>query len=358
MPEILTNIGCEPGSKECGETRIKRQIQTVFGDGSDGSEPGNCWATCIAMVVGVPLSEVPNFMAMENHDEATQKWLADRGYSLSFWWRKPDKPVCIASGPAARGFQHVVVLERDAEGNETVHDPHPSEAGLIKEEGWYVIEKSEPCPSCLASESAARELRERAEKAEAEWDHWKARYEQEVKDGNARFAEMDDRCHHAEHDLVVTKDRADKSESECAALRERLDRAEGLLDMVARGCYQGCLGKMVSDIEAFLNATPTPTVSKTETVGIAPAPELTEEELTDLQSMDKHGFVTAVEGSHDDQQLSMLAYKGLALRTSRHGFAEYRLTPAGREAARLFADRQTATPATEGERVNEEVQKG
>jgi hypothetical protein len=67
--------------------------------------------------------------------------------------------------------------------------------------GGEEIINNKRTPSCLAAEAKATELRERAEKAEAEWDHWKGRYEQAVKEGNARFAEMDDRCHRTEYAL-------------------------------------------------------------------------------------------------------------------------------------------------------------
>jgi hypothetical protein len=277
-------------------------------------------------------------------------------------------------------------------------------------------------PSCLAAESEARELRERAEKAEGEWDHWKARYEQEVKDGSARFAEMDDRCHHAEHDVIVAKERADKSESECATLcdrlrttaqilideigaegpknaecaareavqliknqrselailRERLDRAEGLLDealkdlvvtrlnITAAVAYDSkwsgvkeALTPTIEGIRGYFKETLTPTPdatppTQTETVAeapaAAPAPELTEEERKVLEGIIKEGsgYLARCSTSQFSAAVRIADY---GLWVEKDGNAI--LTPAGREV--LARDGQT--PAIQAA-VNEEAQKG
>jgi len=135
---------------------VKPIYQTIFGNGADGSEPGNCFAACIASVLELPLPEVPNFMigapppSYPWDDETADVWLREffwrvnaflRPHGLYLfemefedalppyvWTMVPPGGYWIAGGPAARGHQHVVVM-RD---REMVHDPHPSGDGLEK----------------------------------------------------------------------------------------------------------------------------------------------------------------------------------------------------------------------------------
>ena len=126
--------------------------QTTFGDGSDGSEPGNCFAACVASLLGRPLPEVPNFCAAGDEGRwwaALQTWLSPLGwYAIDLTWSSDpgqeipgsvwgtgyiaEGALLIGSGPAVRGFDHSVVLRATPRGPEVVHDPHPSRAGLIR----------------------------------------------------------------------------------------------------------------------------------------------------------------------------------------------------------------------------------
>lgn len=124
--------------------------QTTFGDGADGTEPGNCFAACLASLLGVPLAAVPNFALAgeEGWWRELQAWLSPRGwYALDMKWGGIDEEVpagvwssgyvapgslLIASGAAARGLRHCVLVRAAEDGPETLHDPHPSRAGLLR----------------------------------------------------------------------------------------------------------------------------------------------------------------------------------------------------------------------------------
>lgn len=120
------------------------QHQTVFGAGK-----GNCFATCIACILDLPVEDVPNFCG-DNPGEngewhrATNRWLAPRGlryieFSYGDWVAdNHGLPGChvIVSGPGPRGCDHATVW---LDGKLT-HDPHPSGDGLLEPKyvGFFV----------------------------------------------------------------------------------------------------------------------------------------------------------------------------------------------------------------------------
>lgn len=120
------------------------QHQTIFGDGK-----GNCFATCIACILDLPVEDVPNFCGDYWSDDGewfrqTNKWLAQHGLryiELGFgdwvfnYHGVPDVDV-IVSGPGPRGCDHAVIW-RDGK---LAHDPHPSGAGLVEPKyvGFFV----------------------------------------------------------------------------------------------------------------------------------------------------------------------------------------------------------------------------
>ena len=122
---------------------MKPVKQTTFGDGSDGTESGNCMAAAIASILELPLEEVPNFCQHKDWYQRLCDWLRPRGYAylemvVQEDMRAPDfdwTPYHVSTlgyhlivGPAARGLMHVVV----GYAGRTVHDPHPSSAGLLE----------------------------------------------------------------------------------------------------------------------------------------------------------------------------------------------------------------------------------
>lgn len=118
---------------------ITRLDQTQFGD-----KKGNCWATCIAMLLGLNDPEVvPNFCVVWPKDGEwfwrASDFVSRHGYrlvetpmgsdALQFWVPRALNGVhWIASGPGPRGCDHAVIFK----GDKLWHDPHPSRAGLIE----------------------------------------------------------------------------------------------------------------------------------------------------------------------------------------------------------------------------------
>lgn len=106
-------------------------FQTTFGDGSDGSEPGNCQAACIATLLDLPITEVPNFAKVRSKfQEEQDTFLAKHGLWLMYTEEEPctvNTVHYIGSGMSSRGLRHAVVMLD----GEIIHDPHPSQAGLV-----------------------------------------------------------------------------------------------------------------------------------------------------------------------------------------------------------------------------------
>lgn len=127
--------------------------QTIF-----DFENGNCFATCIASILDLPLNLVPNFCAKgsdtfdvdgvrENWYRRAELWLAERGWSaVMFDWQANSPGLilpnawAVISGKSPRNAEkHHAVVGRvrsryflDSAGPahqlsyELVHDPHPA----------------------------------------------------------------------------------------------------------------------------------------------------------------------------------------------------------------------------------------
>lgn len=121
----------------------KPQKQNQFG------EQGNCLSACLASLLNLPLTEVPNFFEACNWDEhksdlkwakAVEKFLADFGLGIMEFSYHPSFSVLLqgkymVSGPSPRGYNHAVIYEK----GRLVFDPHPEGGGLIKEEGVSLL---------------------------------------------------------------------------------------------------------------------------------------------------------------------------------------------------------------------------
>ena len=119
-----------------------KHTQQIIGDPAraDGhnteGRPGDCWKTCIASLLELPMDEVPHFV--EYGDlwwDVTQAFIKSHvGNDLELrWWEDVSAvpaghPFLIGTGVSPRGdFQHAVIVDRSAT---VVHDPHPSRLGL------------------------------------------------------------------------------------------------------------------------------------------------------------------------------------------------------------------------------------
>jgi hypothetical protein len=113
---------------------MKPLRQTIFGNGK-----GNCFPTCLASILEVPLEGTPNFCSdyPDTWWTETQKWLLVRGLvAIEVFlhdglkcvdWAPPVH--CVLTGKSPRGdFLHCVVGRTSEFGGfEMVHDPHPDD---------------------------------------------------------------------------------------------------------------------------------------------------------------------------------------------------------------------------------------
>lgn len=118
--------------------------QTILHDPEQPDVMGNCWQTCIASLLGLPLDQVPHFVqeheSMTEVEDATQAWLAGRGLAMVrvgiMWLDQHPDQLSMLEGRSPRDVAHVVI----GRGIETLHDPHPSRAGLsTKTAGWVFV---------------------------------------------------------------------------------------------------------------------------------------------------------------------------------------------------------------------------
>lgn len=117
---------------------------------------GNCLAACLASLLEMPISEVPNIETLYGIDnnyywEVLWRWLGHIGYEIStderfrcfhgdeskseFKEQLKDK-YYLVSGKSQRGFQHICIYKN----GELVHDPHPSKEGIVTEEYFESLE--------------------------------------------------------------------------------------------------------------------------------------------------------------------------------------------------------------------------
>lgn len=118
---------------------MKSVLQTEFG------EKGNCTSACIASILELPISEVPNFTVdvngeLDNDDAAFSRvsvWLKKRELLYKWFYYKPWMQGLIefkcgyhmigGKSPRNTGLGHMVVgLD-----GKMVFDPHPDKAGLV-----------------------------------------------------------------------------------------------------------------------------------------------------------------------------------------------------------------------------------
>lgn len=136
---------------------MRELTQTVVG------ENGNCWQTCVACILDVDPSDLPNQATIERvigrHEDGRLKRAGDYHNPLSAYLRDHHgifaahlySPMHRAVRVTSMGGLHLaygetvrtptlgtdhVVIARDGV---TVWDPHPSRAGLTKVTGWGVF---------------------------------------------------------------------------------------------------------------------------------------------------------------------------------------------------------------------------
>ncbi len=138
---------------------MKPWHQTKF-----GYPDGNCFATCVACLLEIPVPEVPNFCGGSNPawlDDA-REFVANRSnFSLLMILGSPTMEVVaaelecysIVGGPSPRGsFDHSVIFL----GSRMVHDPHPDGTGIAGvPNDWLFFVARDPAFSSSAGSTPA-----------------------------------------------------------------------------------------------------------------------------------------------------------------------------------------------------------
>lgn len=143
--------------------------QTILAEREDGHSatgvPGNCLQTVVASMLDLDLDQVPHFALYVDWFAAMRRWARDRDADFTYFplpvpeqyaaawetlqtWGREHRAHVLLSGPSPRGpFWHVVVGNVDLE---TVHDPHPSRAGLLEVRDVIVYcQPYDPAPATL-----------------------------------------------------------------------------------------------------------------------------------------------------------------------------------------------------------------
>lgn len=126
--------------------------QTLFAPQIGTQATGNCYQVCVACILDLPVEEVPHFYGETDDIDLANanivKYLAAQGcYQIYMDWgyfmglyqkqliRLPEGNLVILGGKSPRGdFEHAVLGTVNPDGTYTiVHDPHPTDAGLVGE---------------------------------------------------------------------------------------------------------------------------------------------------------------------------------------------------------------------------------
>lgn len=136
-----------------------------------GMPSGNCMEACIASLLEVPLSDVPDLGDKKDSDwEWCQivltNWLVTQG----FWWvdfsigdekyadffkkhRIPDNAWVVLCGDNPDGIAHAVVGQKISGELLMIHDPNPSRRGIVKIDSIMVLIPIDPVLAKNVSEN-------------------------------------------------------------------------------------------------------------------------------------------------------------------------------------------------------------
>lgn len=118
---------------------------------------GNCLAACIASLLEMPITDVPNFEVLYGindtyYYEVLWAWLGHLGYEMgtderyscfhgnesnSHFKQELTDKLYLVSGKSPRGVYHICIYQNGT----LVHDPHPTKEGLLTEEHFEYFEK-------------------------------------------------------------------------------------------------------------------------------------------------------------------------------------------------------------------------
>lgn len=130
---------------------------------------GNCYAACIASMLELPITEVPNvevFFHINDYPHwyvIMDTWLKSKGWELigdmnyqcfhsglitdpeflcqvDELCKKLKDSYYLVSGQSARGVSHICIYQN----GQLVWDPHPSREGLVTIDNFQTLEKIQP----------------------------------------------------------------------------------------------------------------------------------------------------------------------------------------------------------------------
>lgn len=108
----------------------------------DRNKVGNCFATCVACILGLDIEDVPNvevlFVVNGNFWlKVFDKWISSIGYNYTQIQENEweENELYLANGMTERGTMHSVIYKN---GN-LFHDPHPSNSGLTEVKFYTAI---------------------------------------------------------------------------------------------------------------------------------------------------------------------------------------------------------------------------
>jgi len=116
--------------------------------------PGNCFSACIASMLGLPLEDVPTFVAFPNWLGLANEFVKSFGFELfmsvprfiEYCRSAKDSGYhgyYIATGMGPRGVEHAVICKD----GQIVHDPHPEGGGIDKPTSVFVFLAVDPSMS-------------------------------------------------------------------------------------------------------------------------------------------------------------------------------------------------------------------
>ena len=113
----------------------------------------NCMQCCVSYMLGLPLESVPDF-ATDGGWELFSEFVEAKGYAaVMLPGNREFEADYLASGVTERGTSHMVVMND----GKLVHDPHPSNAGLVDVQCVWLLAKRASPASRRQDEHAAFE---------------------------------------------------------------------------------------------------------------------------------------------------------------------------------------------------------
>lgn len=118
--------------------------QTKYRTPENPTQVGNCFATCVANVLGLKIEDVPNIEVLFAIDrnfwlKVFDKWIYSIGYDYirieENEWDKDE--LYLANGITERGTIHSVIYQN----GKLLFDPYPSGKGLVEVQSYTAIRK-------------------------------------------------------------------------------------------------------------------------------------------------------------------------------------------------------------------------